>query len=123
MNDLLNIKSLIEGIWKEPTCSELTSKKMDVSTYSKLGEKIPDKFIEIEEVFPKDELEGIWSNYEGYLSEYKVFPFLGTLGEAVICIGYDDSNKGKVYYFDFDFGIFELDGDELEEFIRKLITS
>ncbi|TNZ29771.1 SMI1/KNR4 family protein, partial [Vibrio parahaemolyticus] len=54
-----------------------------VSLYGTLSKKIPDKFIIIEEVFPKDELEDIWSNYEEYLDEYLIFPFLGTLGEAV----------------------------------------
>jgi hypothetical protein len=123
MKDLSEIKRLIEGVWQEPLCSELLSKKMDVSIYSGLSKHIPDKHIIIEEVFPKDELEDIWSNFETYLSEYQIFPFLGTLGEAVICVGYGDTNKGKLFYFDFDFGSFQLDDDGLEGFLGKLVAS
>lgn len=123
MNDLSDIESLISGIWEEPIFSEITSKKMDVSIYKNLSQQIPDRFIVIEEVFPKDELEDIWSNYEAYLSEHQIFPFLGTLGETVICIGYGDANKGKIFYFDFDFGSFELGGDGLKAFLGKLIEA
>lgn len=120
---LADIECLIECIWEEPIFSEITSKKIDVSIYANLSQKIPDKFVVIEEVFPKDELEEIWRNYESYLSEFRIFPFLGTLGEAVICVGYGDRNKGKIFYFDFDFGCFELGGDKLEEFLGKLVAS
>lgn len=123
MINLSDIESLISCIWEEPIFSKITSKKIDVSIYDNLSKKIPDKFIVIEEVFPKDESEDIWSNYEAYLSEHQIFPFLGTLGEAVICIGYGDANKGKIYYFDFDFGYFELEGDGLKEFLEKLIEA
>lgn len=123
MNKPLNIENLIKRIWEEPVHSEITSQKMNVSIYNKLSQGIPDDFIIIEEVFPKNELEAIWSNYKNYLSEHQIFPFLGTLGEAVICIGYGDSNEGKIFYFDFDFGSFELDGDQLEDFLAKLIRS
>ena len=123
MIDLADIECLIECIWEEPIFSEITSKKMDVSIYNNLSQQIPDKFVVIEEIFPKDELEEIWSNYEAHLSELQIFPFLGTLGEAVICVGYGDRNKGKIFYFDFDFGGFELDDDNLEMFLGKLIAS
>lgn len=121
MISLSDIENLIQHIWEEPIFSDVTSKKVVVSLYGTLSKKIPDKFIIIEEVFPKDELEDIWSNYEEYLDEYLIFPFLGTLGEAVICIGYGNDNKGKIFYFDFDFGACELDGDNLEAFLEKLI--
>lgn len=122
MKDLSEIEHLIEDVWQEPLHSELLSRKMDVSIYSGLSQQIPDKHVTIEEVFPKSELEDIWSNFEAHLSEYQIFPFLGTLGEAVICVGYGDNNKGKLFYFDFDFGSFQLDNDDLEGFIGKLVV-
>jgi hypothetical protein len=104
-----------------PIFSEITFKKMDVSIYNNLSQQIPDKFVVIKEIFPKNELEEIWRNYESHLSDLQIFPFLGTLGEAIICVGYGDRNKGKIFYF--DFGGFELEGDKLEEFLGKLIAS
>ncbi|KMT65160.1 hypothetical protein [Catenovulum maritimum] len=123
MNNVSDIEKLIEDIWKEPIFSRITTKKLDTSFYSELSKQIPDKFIVIEEVFLRDELENIWESYQAHLSEYEIFPFLGTLGEAVICIGYGEINRGKVYYFDFDFGCFELEGDRLEDFFSKLNLS
>jgi hypothetical protein len=64
----------------------------------------------------------MWKNLDPYLGEYQIFPFLGTLGDALICMGYGDLNKGKIFYFDFDFGCFELNGDELQEFLEKLVS-
>jgi len=123
MKELSDIEHLIEGVWEEPLYSELSSKKVDVLIYSELSQQIPDKYLVIEEVFPKDELEDIWDNFESYLNEYQIFPFLGTLGESVICIGYGDTNKGKLFYFDFDFGSFQLDNDDLDSFLGKLVVS
>ncbi|TOH10098.1 SMI1/KNR4 family protein, partial [Vibrio parahaemolyticus] len=74
MISLSDIENLIQHIWEEPIFSDVTSKKVVVSLYGTLSKKIPDKFIIIEEVFPKDELEDIWSNYEEYLDEYLIFP-------------------------------------------------
>ena len=114
---------MLRGIWNEPLHSGLTTKKIDVSLYDELDANIPDTSILINEVFPEGELPEIWNNYKPYLEEYSVFPFLGTLGEAVICIGYGDSNLGKIFYFDFDFGLFCLKGDSLNIFLSKLVAT
>lgn len=123
MKDLTAIKHLLEKVWTPPLCTDLLSKKIDVSNYKELSKQIPDQFLLIEEIFPKDELEEIWGDFESYLDEYKIFPFMGTLGETVICIGYGESNKGKIFYFDFDFGCFPLSDDSLDDFMEKLIES
>lgn len=116
----MNIENDIKEIWEEPLFTTLTEKKLNTSKYKELRKEIPDDFITIEEVFPKEEIEEIWDNYKPYLSEDEIFPFLGTLGEAVICIGYGKENKGKIFYFDFDFGKIQLDHDNLSAFIEKL---
>lgn len=121
--DIESIKNMLTRIWNEPLCSELLSKKIDISCYSELRQQIPDKFLLIREVFPQAELAEIWGNFEEYMQDDEVFPFLGTLGEAVICIGYGEKNKGKIFYFDFDFGCFPLEGDMLEDFLSKLVAS
>ncbi|MGS2763139.1 SMI1/KNR4 family protein [Sinomicrobium pectinilyticum] len=115
------IKHLIERIWEEPLHTRLLSEKIDLAGYKGLGD-IPDRYIPIEEVFPENELNAIWNRFKPYLHTYKVFPFLGTLGEAVIGIGYGRQNSGRLYYFDFDFGCFPLD-DNLDHFIAGLIES
>ncbi|ASA54565.1 SMI1/KNR4 family protein [Vibrio gazogenes] len=121
MENLSDIKNMLDGIWNEPLHSDLVTKKIDVSIYDELSSSIPDSSVLIKEVFPEDELLEIWNNYKPYLEEYSIFPFLGTLGEAVICIGYGSYNLGKIFYFDFDFGQFCLDNDSLNVFLSKLI--
>jgi len=115
------IQKLIEKIWKAPLSQEILTKKVDVSLYNELKSKIPDEYVYLEEIFPEDEIQEIWDNYKLYLQEYKIFPFIGTLGESVICIGYDEENFGKIYYFDFDFGCFLLE-ENLDDFLKKLVT-
>lgn len=120
MNEYTIIQKLIEKIWKAPLSKEILTKKLDVSLYEDLKSKIPDKYIFLEEIFPEEEIETIWDSYKSYLQEDKIFPFIGTLGESVICIGYDEQNYGKIYYFDFDFGYFLLE-EKLDGFINKLV--
>ena len=121
MNEYMIIQKLIEKIWKAPLSQEILTKKVDVSLYKELKIKIPDKYVYLEEIFPEDEIEEIWGNYKSYLQENKIFPFIGTLGESVICIGYDEQNYGKIYYFDFDFGDFLLENN-LDGFVKKLVN-
>jgi len=120
MNEYTIIQKLIEKIWRAPLSKEILTKKIDVSLYENLKSKIPDKYIFLEEIFPEEEIETIWDSYKSYLQEDKIFPFIGTLGESVICIGYDEQNYGKIYYFDFDFGCFLLE-EKLDVFINKLV--
>ncbi len=121
MNEYSIIQKLIGRIWKIPLSQELLTKKIDVSLYNKLKSKLPDEYVYLEEIFPEDEIEGIWGNYKEYLQEYKIFPFIGTLGEGVICIGFNDQNYGKIYYFDFDFGHFLLE-ESLDYFVKKIVN-
>jgi hypothetical protein len=114
------IKELLSDVWNAPTQKKLLSKKLDVANYEELRRGVPDKVIIIKEVFPKDQLEEIWTNYVQYLGDYEIAPFLGTFGETVICIGYGATNRGKIYCYDFDFGCFPLN-DDLTEFLSKLI--
>lgn len=120
MNEFEKVKNYIEKVWVSPLGDELKSHKIDTSIYSELGGQVPDKYLVIEEVFPQDEIDDIWDNFKPHLSEHEIFPFVETLGEGVICVGYGQSNKGKIYYFDFDFGHFLLD-DSFDEFTNKLI--
>lgn len=120
MKELSVVVSLIKKVWSDPLNSELPAKKIDVSKYKELSRKIPDKYLNIEEVYSKNELGSIWVNFEPYLNKYKIFPFLSTIGETVICIGYGEENIGKIYYFDFDFGCQPID-ESLDEFIIKLV--
>lgn len=110
---------LLEKIWEEPLNSNILSRRINVSNYCELEKEIPDQFILIEEVFPENDINDIFLNYKPYIGELEILPFLGTLGEATICIGFGKLNKGKIFYFDFDFGCFSLD-DSLDEFIAKL---
>jgi len=114
-----SIKNLLARVWENSVKDSLPTKKVAVSSYSELSSNIPDSSIAIEEVFLQEDLEEIWNNYETYLGEFEVFPFLGTLGEAVICIGYGEDNKGQIFYFDFDFGCFPMD-ESLEIFLSRL---
>ena len=120
MNEQTIIKKLIAEVWKALLDQNILNKKVDISLYEKLKREIPDKYVYLEEIFPEDEIEEIWNNYKPYLQEHKIFPFIGTLGETVICIGYDERNYGKIYYFDFDFGCFFLE-ENLDNFVKKLI--
>lgn len=121
MSDAFDVYNLLDSIWDEPLLSGVTFKKIDISKYPDVSREIPDRFVLIKRVFSKSELVDMWGNLESCLGGYQIFPFLGTLGDAIICIGYGCLNKGRIFYFDFDFGCFELNGDELQEFLGKLV--
>jgi hypothetical protein len=55
-----------------------------------------------------------------YLDDNSVCPIIEVLGGNVICLGFSEANEGKVYYFDMDFGLYELN-QTIEEFKKKLI--
>ncbi|MGF1723165.1 SMI1/KNR4 family protein [Photobacterium nomapromontoriensis] len=122
MEKMQDIKSLISDVWCEPLCTEILTKKIDVSIYSKLNENIPDDFLIIEDIFFEDDFENILSSFGEYLSEDNLFPFLGLLGEAIICIGFGCENRGDIFYFDFDFGCIQIGDDDLINFINKLVN-
>ena len=115
-----NIKNDLKEIWRDPLHKELITKKLDVSTYETLNGVIPDKYLNIDEVFPEDEIDEIWNNFKPYLQEHNIFPFIRTLDESVICMGYGDNNNGKIFYFNFDFGCIPLE-ESLDKFLSGLI--
>lgn len=59
-------------------------------------------------------------NTKDYLANDNVFPFLDTLGGNLIGIGFGTENKNLVYYFDNDFELFQLGGDDFYQFCQKL---
>ncbi len=113
------IMPLINLVLQEPVKSNLPSKQIKTSRYVALSSQIPDDVLVIDEVFPEEELDVINERFQPYLKEYGVYPFLGVLGGNVVAIGFKDSNHGKIFYYDFDFGIFELDAT-LDEFLTGL---
>lgn len=120
MSRSVEIQHVLNEIGDMLSQQKVLTKKIDVLLYKELTQKIPDRTILIKEVFPHDEVEGIYENYKPYISQFDAFPFLGTLGDAVVCIGFGQANKGKIFYFDFDFGCFCLD-QSLDEFLLKLV--
>lgn len=115
------IKNLLSSLWKTCTGSYVIGRKVDVAKYPALSKAIPDKWLEISEVFLENEIDEIWDSFAPYTEEYGVRPILGIYNNTVIGIGYFENNFGKIYYFDFDFGCFELE-NTLDEFIGKLNT-
>ena len=111
--------TFIERVLHEPLRHEVLAKTINVSRYTDLANEIADDVLIIDEVFPEDELDTISKRFAPYLADYAVFPFLGVLGGNVIGVGYGPSNGGRVYYYDFDFGIFELD-ETVEQFLEGL---
>jgi hypothetical protein len=111
-------KAELHRLWPEGTPTTLGQMKISSANYETLKNSIPDQEILLQSVFAEGELEEITTRYAPYAAGFT--PFLGTLGEAVICIGNTEGNKGKVALLDMDFGLFMLD-DSLEEFQQKLI--
>jgi len=87
---------------------------------SELGTSIPDSALQVSEVFEESEWEEISRNVNIILREHNVLPLMHTLGDNLICIGEGRANFGKIYYYDFDFGIFELE-DSLKSFLDKRV--
>ena len=121
MEELSKAINIICGVLEISEGLNLVGKKIDVNKYSTLRDTIPDRFVQIDEVFPQSELPQIWEGYKDYLIEDEVFPFAGTLGDAVICIGYGIGNKMAIYYFDFDFGLVQMNSDDLYDFLEGLV--
>ncbi len=94
-------------LWQE-CLSAAVGKRVKVSLYPKLSESISDKNLLIQEAIGYHEADEVSARLEEYLSEFSVFPILGILGGNVLCIGIAEKNLGVVFYYDFDFGIFEL---------------
>ena len=88
--------------------------------YKILQGEILDEEIIITNAIPFSEYESSYENTKNYLAKDKVFPFLDTLGGNLIGIGYGNENAKLIYYFDNDFGLFQLDGDDYFQFCKKL---
>lgn len=111
-----NIESLLSNAWLYN--AKLLSSYIDLSLYEKLRQEIPDPTITIEHVFLLEEIKAF--NLEPYFTELEIVPFIGTLSDTVICIGYGNSNKDRIFYFDFDFGCIPFGSDNLNQFINNL---
>ncbi len=98
----------------------IVGKRIDVSLYPALAKEIPDDTLIIESVFEGKELDKVKEYCAPYISEYGVSAFSETLGDMLLCVGIENKNKGYIYYFDMDFGCFELD-ESIEKFVSKLI--
>lgn len=96
------------------------NKLFTTKEYKILQDEILDEEIIITNAIPFSEYESSYENTKNYLAKDKVFPFLDTLGGNLIGIGYGNENAKLIYYFDNDFGIFQLDGDDYFQFCKKL---
>ncbi|MDP8100342.1 hypothetical protein [Phocoenobacter atlanticus] len=99
----------------------LENKVLLTSCYKNLNTEIPEDKIVISEVIPDDEYETVLTNFAPYMEIDNLLPFLVAMGgNQVFCIGYGAENYGLIYYYDMDFGCFELEGDNLDNFLLKL---
>jgi hypothetical protein len=96
------------------------NKLFTTKEYKILQGEILDEEIIITNAIPFSEYESSYENTKNYLAKDKVFPFLDTLGGNLIGIGYGNENAKLIYYFDNDFGLFQLDGDDYFQFCKKL---
>ena len=96
------------------------NKLFTTKEYKILQDEILDEEIIITNAIPFSEYESSYENTKNYLAKDKVFPFLDTLGGNLNGIGYGNENAKLIYYFDNDFGIFQLDGDDYFQFCKKL---
>jgi hypothetical protein len=115
-----NKQIVAELLWQE-FLGGAVGKRVDVSLYATLRDAIPDKHLIIQEVVDYREADEVSNRFEQYLADYCVFPILGTLGGNVLCIGISETNRGVIYYYDFDFGLFELNRST-RRFMDALIT-
>jgi len=96
------------------------NKLFTTKEYKILQGEILDEEIIVTNAIPFSEYESSYENTKNYLAKDKVFPFLDTLGGNLIGIGYGNENAKLIYYFDNDFGLFQLDGDDYFQFCKKL---
>ncbi len=115
----IELKRLIQSLWTNHSMREIGNMMVDVCLYPSLRAGIPDKYIYLENIFNENEIDEISELFKPYVTEYEIIPVIAGYGNQTICIGYGESNFGKVYYFDFDFGIFNL-GCSITEFISAL---
>ena len=92
------------------------NKLFTTKEYKILQGEILDEEIIITNAIPFSEYESSYENTKNYLAKDKVFPFLDTLGGNLIGIGYGNENAKLIYYFDNDFGLFQLDGYDYFQF-------
>lgn len=116
------LKQLIQSYWTNDFIKEIENMMVDVSLYPSLKAGIPDKFIYLENIFQENEIGEISGKLKSHIVEYEIIPIIAGYGNQTICIGYGKNNFGNVYYFDFDFGAFNL-GCSLSEFCSGLKIS
>jgi hypothetical protein len=116
------MNAIVLKYWSQLETDSIENKMILCSNYPALNSEIPDDNLILESVFEKDDLDEIFSNFEPYIDDRNICPIIEVLGGNVICIGFAPSNEGRVYYFDMEFGLFELD-KTLQDFEAKLINS
>ncbi len=115
------IKNLISCLWQNGSETIFVGQFIDVKRYEILKKEIPDKWLQITEIFSRNEIDNISEYFAPYTNEYNIKPFAEIYANTVICVGSREDNFGKINYFDFDFGCIELDSS-LSEFISKLTS-
>jgi len=111
---------VIDILWHELLCGAV-GKQVDVSLYPSLRDGVTDNYIVIQEAIDFHQADEASERFKPYIGEYEVFPILGTLGGNVVCIGTSETNRGIIYYYDFDFGIFKL-APSITEFMSQLVS-
>jgi hypothetical protein len=111
-------QAAVEILWGS-FLAGLVEKRIQVSRYPSLRDKIPDDLIRIQDAVPFQDADEVYSRIAPLLDGLDVFPILGTLGGHMLCVGIGKENRGMVSYLDFDFGLFEL--GPIDEFARDLV--
>jgi hypothetical protein len=115
-----NKQIVAELLW-DGALATAVGKKVQVAHYPKLRDAIADQFLDIQDVISFQDADEVFERFKPYLVQFGVAPILGTLGRNVLCIGVTEENREVICYFDFDFGLFELDRS-LKTFIERLVV-
>lgn len=68
--------------------------KIVSSNYVELKRSVPDREIHLREVFSEAALEELTAAYAPFAEGFT--PIIGTIGEALICIGNTEENRGRI---------------------------
>jgi hypothetical protein len=111
---------VVEILWRQ-LLESAVGKRVNVSLYPTLREAIPDKYLVIQEAVRYEQADITFERVRQYIYDYAVYPILVILGGNILCIGISKENVGAIFYYDFDFGLFEI-ANSLNELIGQLIT-
>lgn len=117
-NKFSRVRQMLASLWSTGDVSLISGRWLRLDDFMGLS-VLPDRWIELREHFPEEELDLISHRYSALLGEAGLVPFVGTEGEVVICIGSEGDTFGGIYLFDPDFGLFSMSTD-LNGFLSKL---